>query len=100
MPPNVPGHVVPCGACVGLDVVVLVAPRPPPSFPTITMEVGTLLAPPRNDKLFFSWIVRLVPVATYGTVIRTGDQFVPAFGFNAEHVAVLAGSAVPQLYPH
>src|SRR5882672_648319 len=45
VPPNVPGQVVPCGACVGLGVVRRLAgslgfvPRPPPSWPTITSEV-------------------------------------------------------------
>src|SRR5215831_13144790 len=34
------GHVVPCGACVGLGAV-FPAPAPPPTTPTILSDVGT-----------------------------------------------------------
>jgi hypothetical protein len=42
-------------------------------------------------------IVRLVPVATYGTVMTTGDQLAPAFGFAAAQMVVLPVTGAPQL---
>src|ERR1700694_5816523 len=44
--PSVPGQVVPCAGCAGLGAVVLSLPRPPPSWPSTTSEVGTLFAAP------------------------------------------------------
>src|ERR1700747_280682 len=62
----------------GLGVVVRERPRPPPTCPTITREVGMLFtAPPVagvNERLLVRLIVRLAPRATEGTVITTGDQ--------------------------
>src|ERR1700745_3229839 len=66
-PPAI-GHVVaPCALeWSGLGVVVAELPRPPPSGPTIVMEVGTVRL-----------LVRLMvspPVAPVGTVMTTGDH--------------------------
>src|ERR1700747_2431800 len=87
----------------GLGVVVRSAtlPRPPPTCPTMTMEVGTgvaVVAPVGvNERLFVRLIVKLVavPAAAAGTVITTGDQvagtggvaagFSNEPGFNAGH---------------
>ena len=94
---------------LGLGVVVRSAtlPRPPPTCPTITMEVGTVFAVVApgglNNRLFVRLIVRLVcPAVAMGTVITTGDH-VPAIvvvhadaGFNAAHVVVEPVTAVPQ----
>jgi hypothetical protein len=84
-------------AWLGLGVDVAVVPRPPPNWPTITSDVGTLFAP--NERLFVRLIVRADPV---GTVITTGDQpagVVPiaagACGFNGTQVA--GATAAPQL---
>src|SRR5262245_8408475 len=41
MPPSDPGHVVPCNACEGLAIRAGASPRPPPSWPSMTIEVGT-----------------------------------------------------------
>jgi len=92
------GHVTDWGLWIGLAVVVLEVPRPPPICPTIIIEVGTVLVPvpAANERLFVRLIVR-PPVAVVGTVITTGDQWVPAFGFNAAQVAVEPVTAVPQL---
>src|ERR1035438_8216454 len=77
------------------EVTGVVFPRPPPNCPTITIDVGILFAPDRNERLLVRLIVRACPE---GTVITTGDQPV-AVGFNAAHVA--AGPLpVPQKYPH
>jgi hypothetical protein len=46
----------------------------------MTSEVGMLLAPPAKESLFVSSMASGCPV---GTVITTGDQPPPAFGFNA-----------------
>ena len=78
-------------------------PRPPPTCPMITMEVGTLfcVAVPAgvNKRLFVRLIVRAVaPALAAGTVITTGDH-VPAAAaavFNAAHVAVEPATSVPQ----
>ena len=52
----------------GLVVVVRCAktPRPPPTCPTIMMDVGTVFVPVPavNDRLFVRLMVRLVPVDT------------------------------------
>jgi hypothetical protein len=71
------------------------SPRPPPNWPTITSDVGTVFAVVLpvgvNERLFVRLIVRPCPV---GTVITTGDQLagvVPtaaAAGFNSAQVAV------------
>ena len=81
-------------------------PRPPPTCPTMTREVGMLfvVVAVGNERLFVRLIVKLVaPVAATGTVITTGDQVeaTPTFvdtdaGFNAAHVAVAPVAAVPQ----
>ena len=65
----------------------LASPRPPPSWPTIMSEVGTLLCrvPAVNAELLVRLMVRAWPV---GTVITTGDQPPPAAGFNAAQVAL------------
>jgi hypothetical protein len=92
----------------GLAVVVRALPRPPPSWPTITIDVGIVFPADVNDRLFVRLIVRLVNpgLATAGTVITTGDQVEGTVvtvetdaGFNAAHVAAgpVAGvTAVPQ----
>jgi hypothetical protein len=94
------GHVT-CWAMEwsGLPVEVAVVPRPPPNWPTITNDVGTLLAP--NERLLVRLIVRSCPV---GTVITTGDQVDGTVatvdtdaGFNAAQVAVEPVTARPQL---
>ena len=54
----------------GLGVVVGAAPSPPPNWPTITSEVGTVL-PLAKERLLVRLICRVCPV---GTVITTGDQ--------------------------
>jgi hypothetical protein len=83
-------------------------PRPPPTCPTITIEVGIVfgvVAPVGvNERLFVRLIVKLVgPVAAMGTVITTGDQVDGTVatvdtdaGFNTAHVAVEPVTAVPQ----
>jgi len=78
-------------------------PRPPPTCPKITMEVGTLfgvVVPAGvNERLFVRLIVRAVaPALAAGTVITTGDHVpaVAAAGFSAAHVAVEPVTAVPQ----
>ena len=90
---------------LGLNVVVRCpkTPRPPPTCPIITMEVGTLfgVAVPAgvNERLFVRLIVRAVaPALAAGTVITTGDHFpaAAAVGFSAAHVAVAVETAVPQ----
>ena len=94
----------------GLVVVVRCAktPRPPPTCPTITIDVGMVFAVVVpvgvNDRLFVRLIVKLVPVGTYGTVMTTGDQVdvvpvgvvITEAGFNAAQVAVAPVAAVPQ----
>jgi hypothetical protein len=88
----------------GLAVVVGAPPRPPPTWPTITIDVGMVLAagtvPPVgvggwNERLFVRLIVSDVAVPFIGTVINTGDQEpgvvmvgATALGFSVEHVAV------------
>ena len=63
-----------------------VFPRPPPNCPTITIDVGILFAPARNERLLVRLIVRGCPE---GTVITTGDQVFGVVntdaGFNAAH---------------
>src|ERR1035438_2135561 len=78
---------LPCCSWVGLGVWVADVPSPPPNWPTIVRDVGTLLFP--NCSLFVRLMVRLCPV---GTVITTGDQPDPAAGFEATQVA---GEAAP-----
>jgi hypothetical protein len=77
---------------------VAVVPRPPPNWPTITSEVGTVFVPvpAGKDRLFVRLIVRAWPVAT---VITTGDHAAAA-GFNATQVALAPDAGAPQLYPH
>jgi hypothetical protein len=62
-------------------------PRPPPTCPTITSDVGT-------GRLFVRLIVRSCEGAT---VMTTGAQLPLAAEFNAAHVPFVA---VPQEYPH
>jgi hypothetical protein len=60
----------------GLPALVAEVPRPPPTWPIITIDVGTLLSPVPNERLLVRLMVRL-PVAgavPAGTVIRMGDQ--------------------------
>ena len=71
------------------------SPRPPPIWPTITIEVGTVL-PLANDRLLVRLIVRACPD---GTVMTTGDQPV-ATGLSFAQVAtgaVLVGWTASQL---
>jgi hypothetical protein len=77
----------------GLAEVVRSEPNPPPNCPTITIDVGILLAPLANDKLF----VRLICNGPGGTVMTTGDQkpAAAANGFKGTHVAGL--TSVPQV---
>ncbi|VWC31795.1 hypothetical protein BCO37747_06896 [Burkholderia contaminans] len=72
-----------CVGWTGLGVVVGLSPRPPPSWPTMTSEVGT-----GAGRLF----VRLICSCPAGTVTTTGDQFAPAAGFAAAQVAFAAGT--------
>jgi hypothetical protein len=85
-------------AWLGLGVELAVVPRPPPNWPTITSDVGTVLVPVpvAKLKLFVRLICSACPV---GTVITTGDQLagVVAAGFNAAQVAVEPVTAAPQL---
>src|SRR5450631_66342 len=87
------GHVGVSVGCSGAGVVVrcFTSPRPPPSCPTITSEVGTEFAP--KERLFVRLIVRSCPV---GTVITTGDQPAAA-GIDLAQVAVEPPTGVPQL---
>src|SRR3954447_20540252 len=88
------GQVSVPGVCVGLGAVFRSArsPRPPPNWPTITIEVG--IFPPANDKLLVRLICRSWPE---GTVMITGDHApLPS----APQLANELGTAVPQLYPH
>ncbi len=72
-------HVVAvCVGCTGLGVVLAVVPRPPPTWPTMVSEVGTV--PGRL-------LVRLIVRGPGGTVITTGDQPAPALGFAAAQLA-------------
>src|ERR1035437_554297 len=91
------GHVASvCVACVGLgthvepvapprvlEQLVVTDPSPPPTWPTIIRDVGTLLLF-ANDRLLVRLMVKPLPV---GTVITTGDHPVPAAGFEAAQVA-------------
>jgi hypothetical protein len=72
-------------------------PKPPPTCPTITIEVGTVLLLAK-ERLFVRLIVSPF-VAPVGTVITTGDHNVGnvAAGFNAAHVALEPDTAAPQL---
>src|SRR5580704_5619852 len=89
------GQVAPWLSCDGLALDVGV-PRPPPSCPTITIDVGIEFVP--KVRLLVRLIVRSVPV---GTVITTGDHPPPAFGLRAlQPTVVPAGCIVSQLYPH
>ena len=102
------GQVVYWVACVGLGVVVGGAPRPPPTCPTIMIDVGTEF-PLAKTRLFVRLIVNPL-VAPVGMVITTGDQpgtatgvvvetgkATPAFLFSGAHVANEVGTAAPQL---
>src|SRR5258705_1165418 len=53
------GHVRDCSGWAGLAAVLAVVPKPPPSWPTITSDVGT----PAGSALV-RLIVRLLPVGT------------------------------------
>ena len=66
-------------------VFVAAVPRPPPSCPTITSDVGTRVVPLLVVKV--SLLVRLMVRLPGATVMMIGDQFVPAFGFAAAQVA-------------
>jgi hypothetical protein len=69
------------------------SPRPPPSWPTITRDVGILFGVVPNERLLVRLIVRDDPV---GTVITTGDQvpgLVAAAGLRGAQFA----DTVPQL---
>src|SRR5262249_40366114 len=86
-PPLAAGQVVPRFSCVGLAVEVAVDPKPPPSCPTITSDVGMLLNAPvalGNVTGIVRLLVRLITRSEpLGTVMTTGDQLlgatVPAF---------------------
>ena len=108
---NQVGH--PCARLwSGLAAVVRCArtPRPPPTCPTMTIEVGMVfvVAAPVgvNERLFVRLIVKLVavPAAATGTVMITGDHVGGVggvvtgadAGFNGAHVAVDPVTAVPQ----
>src|SRR6516164_3975345 len=88
----------------GLCVVVRCAlrPRPPPTCPRMTMEVGIVFGAVvvGKDRLFVRLIVKLVavPGEAMGTVITTGDHVgvVADVGFNAAHAAVEPVTAAPQ----
>jgi hypothetical protein len=96
-------HVTTCEGCVGLGSFVADVPSPPPNWPTITNEVGTVFVLPLgvvNERLLVRLIVRLCPV---GTVMMTGDQL-PAdtegfkgaqFAFAATHVYPHMGTCEP-----
>src|SRR5271166_6506385 len=72
--PAAPIHVLDWIAWGGLGTAVAEFPSPPPTCPTIMIEVGTVF-PFANDRLFVRLIVR-PPLAPVGTVITTGDQLV------------------------
>jgi hypothetical protein len=74
----------------GLAEEVAVVPRPPPTWPTITSDVGT-----GAGKLLVRLIVKVA--VPEGTLITTGDQPVAAV-FKAVQVA--GATAAVQLYPH
>src|SRR5690242_16386163 len=88
------GHVGPCGGCTGLGVVERWLPRPPPSWPTMTIEVGILFdpVPTANCRLFFRLICRLVLGPAYGTEMMIGDHLLPAFVLSAAQLAGLASA--------
>ena len=78
-------------------------PKPPPNWPTISNDVGTVLGgggvPPAgvggwNERLLVRLIVRSCPD---GTVITIGDQ--PPLGFSAAQVGEPDGNAVPVTAP-
>jgi hypothetical protein len=83
---------------VGLATYVAAVPRPPPIWPTIMMEVGTVLvpAPVLNERLLVRLMVR---PWVLGTVITTGDHEAEelAAGFRGAQVAVEPLTAAPQL---
>jgi len=87
------GHVALCGGCEGLGVVDALVPKPPPNWPTIISEVGTV-----PGRLLVSLIVSEVPVDKNGTEITTGDH-VPtaAFEFRAAQVPALPATGAPQV---
>ena len=87
-------QVAPLVAVAALLQLAVTAPKPPPNWPTITSDVGTLFAP--NERLFVRLIVRACPV---GTVITTGDQVgvVLAAGVNLPAGVVTAGFNAEQL---
>ena len=94
------GHVTqPCAyVWSGLRVVVRCVPKPPPNWPTIVNEVGTVLVPvpAAKERLLVRLICRVCPV---GTVITTGAQD-PAttlgLEFSAAQVAVDPVTTAPQ----
>ena len=86
-------HVTGWSAWDGLDANVPGPPRPPPSCPTIMIDVGTPeVAPGGTGKLFVKLIASEFPV---GTVMTTGDH-VPAEAdlLSAAQGALGAGMAV------
>jgi hypothetical protein len=77
-------------------VVVREVPKPPPTCPTIIIDVGSVFAVVLptgvNERLFVSSISRSFPA---GTVITTGDH--AEFGFSARHVAPELTTGAPQV---
>src|ERR1035438_8706867 len=65
------GQVTDCEGCSGLATYCAPVPNPPPSWPTIMIEVGMWFVAPLvvNERLFVRLICRVDPV---GTVITTG----------------------------
>ena len=84
----------------GLGEVVCELPRPPPTCPSITIDVGMLFAepPPAGVKVsLFARLIRSPPVAPKGTVITTGDQAGAAAAtapLPVPSLIVIAGAAV------
>ena len=96
------GQVAPCTGWIGLGVVVrrVGSPRPPPSWPTITIDVGTVFVAPVGvvkARSFVRFTVSDAPsTGSNGTVITTGDQPPGDVGPSALHVAVEPATAPPQ----
>src|ERR1700722_10842657 len=85
---------------LGLAVVVRLLPRPPPTCPTMTMEVGIVFGVVVPKGVNVRPFVRLIcnpPVAPTGTVITTGDQVPAAAGLSAAQVAVEPVTSAPHV---
>src|ERR1700722_1639194 len=85
---------------LGLAVVVRLLPRPPPTCPTMTMEVGIVFGVVVPKGVNVRPFVRLIckpPVAPTGTVITTGDQVPIAAAEPVAAVVTDAGLSAAQV---